>query len=259
MHVRDLFDLSGRVAIVTGGGSGIGLQLAEALGELGATLVLCARRAERCEEAAAALEGRLGIRAVGVRCNVASEEEVDALVRRTVEAFGRVDVVVNNAGTSWGAPAADHPLEAWRKVLDVNLTGTFLVSRAAGREMIARGEGGKIVNVSSTAAYGGLPPELMDAVAYTATKGGVNALTRDLAVKWARHGINVNAIAPGWFPSDLSRVLLETRGEQLLAEIPLARFGGPQDLKGAVAFLASAASDFVTGHVLVVDGGQLAK
>jgi gluconate 5-dehydrogenase len=259
LNVRDLFDLSGRVAIVTGGGSGIGLQMAEALAELGASLVLCARRAERCEQAAADLESRLGVRAVGTRCNVADEEEVDDLVRLALDTFGRVDVVVNNAGTSWGAPAAEHPLDAWRKVVDVNLTGVFLVSRAAGRHMIERGGGGSIVNVSSTAAYGGLPPELMDAVAYTATKGGVNALTRDLAVKWARHGIRVNAIAPGWFPSDLSRVLLETRGEALLAEIPLGRFGGPDDLKGAVAFLASRASEFVTGHVLVVDGGQLAK
>jgi gluconate 5-dehydrogenase len=259
VHVRDLFDLSGRVAIVTGGGSGLGLQAAEALGELGADLVLCARRAERCEEAAAALEERLGIRALGTRCDVADEGEVEALVRLALERFGRIDVVVNNAGTTWGAPAVEHPLEAWRKVVDVNLTGLFLVTRAVARHLIERGGGGSIVNVSSTAAYGGLPPELMDAVAYTATKGGVNALTRDLAVKWARHGIRVNAVAPGWFPSDMSRVVVETRGAGLLAEIPLGRFGGPDDLKGAVAFLASDASAFVTGHVLVVDGGQVAK
>ena len=257
MNVRDLFDLSGRVAIVTGGGSGIGRQMAEALAELGADLVLCARRPERCEQAAEEIAG-LGVRALGLRCDVSDRAEVDALVARTVAEFGHVDIVINNAGASWGAPAVDHPLEAWNKVMAVNLTGVFLVSQAAGRVMIERG-GGKIVNVSSTAAFGALPPELMDAVAYTASKGGVLALTRDFAVKWARYGIYVNALAPGWFPSEMSRSLLEHRAEGLLAEIPLGRFGGPHDLKGAVAFLAAAASDFVTGQVIVIDGGQTAR
>jgi NAD(P)-dependent dehydrogenase (short-subunit alcohol dehydrogenase family) len=257
MNVRDLFDLSGRVALVTGGGSGIGRQMAEALAELGADVVLCARRPERCEEAAAELAA-LGVRAVGLRCDVTDKLEVDELVTRIVRELGRIDIVVNNAGTSWGAPAVDHPLEAWNKVISVNLTGVFLVSQAAARAMIERGSGGKIVNVASTAAFGALPPELMDAVAYTASKGGVLSLTRDLAVKWARHGILVNALAPGWFPSEMSQALLERRAEGLLAEIPLGRFGGPDDLKGAVAFLASAASGFVTGQVVVVDGGQTA-
>lgn len=256
MNVRELFDLSGRVAIVTGGGSGIGRQMAEALAELGADVVLCARRAERCEQAAEEL-ARLGVRTLGLRCDVADPGEVDALVARTVAELGRLDIVVNNAGASWGAPLVDHPLDAWNKVISVNLTGVFLVSQAAGRVMIDNG-GGSIVNVSSTAAFGALPPELMDAVAYTASKGGVISLTRDFAVKWARHGIRVNALAPGWFPSDMSQALLERKSEGLLAEIPLGRFGGPDDLKGAVAFLASAASAFVTGQVVVVDGGQMA-
>jgi len=242
---------------VTGGGSGIGRQMAGALAELGADVVLCARRAERCEQAAEELAA-LGVRALGLRCDVTSKEEVDALVSRTVTDLGRLDIVVNNAGTSWGAPAVDHPLDAWNKVISVNLTGVFLVSQAAARAMIARGEGGTIVNVASTAAFGALPPELMDAVAYTASKGGVLSLTRDLAVKWARHGIRVNALAPGWFPSEMSRSLLDRQAPGLLAEIPLGRFGGEDDLKGAVAFLASAASSFVTGQVVVVDGGQTA-
>ena len=257
MHVRDLFDLSGRVAIVTGGGSGIGRQMVQALAELGADVVICARRPERCEQAAEELRAELGVRALGLRCDVGDQGEVDALVARTVAELGRLDIVVNNAGTSWGAPAVDHPLDAWDKVLKVNLTGVFLVSQAAGRVMI-EGGGGKIVNVASTAAFGALPPELMDAVAYTASKGGVVSLTRDLAVKWARHGVNVNALAPGWFPSEMSKALVEQKSEGLLADIPLGRFGGSSDLKGAIAFLASAASDFVTGQVVVVDGGQTA-
>jgi gluconate 5-dehydrogenase len=256
VNVRDLFDLSGRVAIVTGGGSGIGRQMAQALAELGADVAVCARRPERCEQAAEEI-AQLGVRALGLRCDVTDKAEVEALVARVLGELGRVDILVNNAGTSWGAPAVDHPLEGWNKVLAVNLTGVFLVSQAAGRVMIDRG-GGKIVNVASNAAFGSLPPELMDAVAYSASKGGVVSLTRDLAVKWARHRIFVNALAPGWFPSEMTRVLLERRAPALLAGIPLDRFGGPDDLKGAVAFLASAASDFVTGQVIVVDGGQAA-
>jgi gluconate 5-dehydrogenase len=256
VHVRELFDLTGRVALVTGGGSGIGLQAAEALAELGADVVLCARRPERCEEAAASLSERLGVSALGLRCDVADEAEVDAAVARTVAELGRLDVVVSSAGRSWGAPAIDHPADAFRRVVDVNLTGVFLVARAAARVMVEQGRGGRIVNVASTAALGAKPAEVMDAVAYTASKGGVVALTRDLAVKWARHGITVNALAPGWFPSDLSNVVLARSGAELLAGIPLGRFGGDDDLKGAIALLASDASAFLTGQLLVVDGGE---
>jgi NAD(P)-dependent dehydrogenase (short-subunit alcohol dehydrogenase family) len=252
----ELFDLSGRAAIVTGGGSGIGRQMATALAEAGANLVLCARKVERCEEAAVEIE-RLGVQAFGMRCDVRDPAEVQAVVDRTKAELGRVDVLVNNAGTSWGAPAEEHPLEGWQKVIDVNLTGVFLFAQAVGRVMIDQG-GGKIVNVASVAAFGGAPPELVNAVAYNASKGGVVSFTRDLATKWARHGINVNAVAPGWFPSDMNRVLLDAQPDAYLERIPLRRFGGPDDLKGAVVFLASRASDFVTGQVVVVDGGQSA-
>jgi NAD(P)-dependent dehydrogenase (short-subunit alcohol dehydrogenase family) len=258
VNVRDLFDLSGRVAIVTGGGSGIGIQLAEALAELGADLVLCARRPERCEEVAERLRHEHGGRALGLRCNVAEPEDVDELVGRTVAELGRIDIVVNNAGTSWGAPALEMPLDGWQKVLAVNLTGVFLVSQAAGRVMVEQG-GGKIVNVASVAAFVGERPELMDAVGYTASKGGVIAFTRDLAVKWARYGITVNALAPGWFPTEMAEKVLERGGEGLLHGIPLGRFGGTDDLKGAVALLASRAGDFITGTTLHVDGGQTAN
>jgi NAD(P)-dependent dehydrogenase (short-subunit alcohol dehydrogenase family) len=252
----ELFDLSGRVAIVTGGATGIGRQMAEGLAEMGADLVLCARHADRCEQAAEELSA-LGVRALGLRCDVRDPAEVQAVVDRTRSELGRIDILVNNAGTSWGAPAEDHPLDGWQKVIDVNLTGVFLFAQAAGRVMIDQ-RSGKIVNISSVAGLGGAPPELMNAIAYTTSKGGVIAFTRDLATKWAQHEINVNAIAPGWFPSDMSRALLEAQPDAFLEHIPLRRFGGADDLKGAVVFLASRASDYVTGQTLVVDGGQSA-
>jgi gluconate 5-dehydrogenase len=232
--------------------------MAEALAELGAAVVVCGRKADRCDAVAATLASAHGVRALGLRCDVTVPEEIDGLVERTVEELGGLDVLVNNAGTSWGAPAIDHPLEAWEKVVRVNLTGLFLLSQAAAGVMRARG-GGRIVNIASSAAFAGLPADVMDAAAYTASKGGVVSLTKDLAVKWASYGIRVNAIAPGWFPSDLSRPVVERHEDRLLDEIPLGRLGGESDLKGAVAYLASAASDFVTGAVLHVDGGQTAR
>jgi NAD(P)-dependent dehydrogenase (short-subunit alcohol dehydrogenase family) len=256
VSVRELFDLSGKVAIVTGGGSGIGRQMAEGLAEAGANLVLCARKAERCEQAAAELE-QLGVRALGLGCDVRDPEQIEAVVRRTVDELGGVDVLVNNAGTVWGAAPEDMPLEGWQKVVDVNLTGVFLFSQAAGRVMIER-DGGSIVNIASVSGLRGAPAEVVNTVVYHATKGGVIAFTRDLAWKWARHGIRVNAIAPGWFPSDMSKFVLDRQGDDLARHIPLGRFGGPQDLKGAAVFLASPASAYVTGHTLVVDGGQSA-
>jgi NAD(P)-dependent dehydrogenase (short-subunit alcohol dehydrogenase family) len=259
MRVQELFDLGGKVAIVTGGGSGLGRQMAEALAECGADLVLCARKPERCEEAARELAAGHGIRALGLACDVRRHEDVAAVVARTVEELGRIDVLVNNAGTSWGAAPEDVPLEGWQKVIDVNLTGAFLFAQEVGRVLIEQGDGGKIVNVASVVAFRGTLPEALNAIPYNASKGGLVALTIDLAVKWARHGIAVNAIAPGWFRTDLSEKVIERGGDLLLDRIPLHRFGGPDDLKGAVALLASAASDYVTGHTLVVDGGQLAS
>jgi NAD(P)-dependent dehydrogenase (short-subunit alcohol dehydrogenase family) len=254
VHAQQLFDLSGKTAIVTGGGAGIGRQMAQALAESGANLVLCARKVERCEQAAEELS-QLGVRALGLRCDVREPEAVQAVVDRTREEFGGIDVLVNNAGTVWGAAPEDTPLEGWQKVIDVNLTGVFLFSQAVGRVMIDS-DGGKIVNIASVAGLGGAPPEIVNAIPYHASKGGVIAFTRDLACKWARHGINVNAIAPGWFPSEMSRYVLDRQGETLVERVPLRRFGGPDDLKGAVVFLASPASDYVTGHTLVVDGGE---
>jgi NAD(P)-dependent dehydrogenase (short-subunit alcohol dehydrogenase family) len=257
LTTRELFDLSGKTAIVTGGGSGLGRQMAEGLAEMGANLVLCARKAERCEQAAAQLAA-LGVEAIGVGCDVRDPAEVQAVVERAQTEVGGVQILVNCAGTVWGATPEEMPLEGWQKVIEVNLTGTFLFAQAVGRALIERGSGGKIVNIASVAGLRGAPPEIMNSLPYNASKGGVIAFTRDLAWKWARHGINVNAIAPGWFPSEMSSFVLDQHGDTLARHIPLGRFGGPHDLKGAVVFLASAASDYVTGHTLVVDGGESA-
>lgn len=254
----DLFDLSGRSAIVTGGATGIGRQMAEALAEAGADVALCARDGERCVAAAEEIGGRWDVRALGLTCDVRDQDQVQAVVERTVEAHGRIDVLVNNSGTTWAAAPEDVPLEGWQKVLDVNLTGLFAFCQAAGRVMLEQGSG-KIVNIASIMAFRGAPPEQIDAIAYHASKGGVLTLTKDLACKWAAHGVSVNGIAPGWFPSIMSDRVLAERGEALLRQIPLGRFGGDSDLKGAVVFLSSPASAFVTGHTLVVDGGQLAR
>ena len=243
---------------MTGGGAGLGRVFADALAEAGANVVVCGRKAERCEQVAAEIAKAHGVTAIGMRCDVRATAEIEAVVERTMTELGAIDVLVNNAGTSWGAPAEDYPLEGWQKVIDVNLTGLFQFTQLAGRTMIAKGRG-KIVNIASVAAFGGAPPELMDAVAYNASKGGVVAFTRDLAVKWARHGITVNAIAPGWFPTEMSQQLLERSGDVFLERIPLGRFGGPDDLRGLVVFLAGPASDFVTGQTVIVDGGQSAS
>jgi NAD(P)-dependent dehydrogenase (short-subunit alcohol dehydrogenase family) len=252
----NLFDLSGKTAIVTGGGKGIGRQMADGLAEAGANIVVCARQAERCEQAASELAEK-GVKTLGLGCDVRDPDQVQAVVARTVADFGGIDVLVNNAGTVWGAPPEDMPLEGWQKVVDVNLTGVFLFSQAAGRAMID-GDGGSMVNIASVAGLHGAPTEITNSVVYHATKGGVIAFTRDLACKWAQHGIRVNAIAPGWFPSDMANFVLDQHGERLIDDVPLRRFGGPEDLKGPVVFLASDASAYVTGHTLVVDGGQSA-
>ncbi len=255
MNVKQLFDLTGRVAIVTGGSVGLGRQMAEGLAEMGANLVVCARKKERCEEAAEDLQ-RLGVKVIAVGCDVRNPDSIQAVVDSTVSHFGRIDILINNAGTSWGAPVEDMRLEHWNKVIETNLTGTFLFSQAAGKVMIEQRRG-KIINIASVAGLRGAPPEFQ-AIGYHASKGGVIIFTKDLARKWAQHNIHVNAIAPGWFPTDMSGVVIERNQEALRKSIPLDRFGNESDLKGAAVYLASDASHFVTGHVLVVDGGQTA-
>ncbi len=255
MNVKQLFDLTGQVAVISGGSIGLGRQMAEGLAEMGANLVLCARKKQRCEEAAQALRAH-GVQTVALECDVIDKSAIQHVVDETLAKFGRLDILINNAGASWGAPVEEMTLEQWDKVLSTNLTGTFLFCQAAGKAMIAQGSG-KIINIASVAGLGGASAELQ-AIGYHASKGGVIAFTKDLACKWARQNIQVNAIAPGWFPTHMSEWIIEHHKDSLLEKIPLHRFGSDHDLKGAAVFLASAASAYVTGHVLVVDGGQTA-
>jgi len=255
VNARKLFDLTGRTAIITGGSIGLGRQMAEGLAEMGMNLAVCARKKERCDETALQLTA-LGASVLSLGCDVKDKAAVQAVVTAAAERFGSVDVLINCAGISWGAPVEQMTLEQWNKVIETNLTGTFLFAQAVGGIM-QRQRRGKIINIASVAGLGGASSELQ-AIGYHASKGGVIAFTKDLACKWAQHNIQVNAIAPGWFPTHMSNWVLEHHKESLLARIPLHRFGSDHDLKGAAIFLASNASDYVTGHVLVVDGGQTA-
>jgi gluconate 5-dehydrogenase len=242
------------VAIVTGASRGLGEEIAKGLAEAGASLILCSRKVESCERVAAEIE-KFGAQAYARRCDVTSLEDIEGVVEEAKSRQGRIDILINNAGQTWGAKAEELSLDDWRRVIEINLTGAFLFAQRVGRVMIGQG-GGKIVNVASLAGLTG--SREIDAIGYSASKGGLIALTRDLAVKWARYRINVNAIAPGWFPTKMTRWVLEKKGEELLRSIPLGRFGEADDIKGVAVFLCSEAARYVTGHVLVVDGGELA-
>jgi NAD(P)-dependent dehydrogenase (short-subunit alcohol dehydrogenase family) len=253
MNVLKLFDLSTRVAIVTGGSRGLGLEIAEGLAEAGAAVVITGRRRQWLDPAEEGLRGQ-GYDVLAVEADVAEPEGVERTVRAAVERFGGVDILVNNAGLSWGAPSLTYPLDKWQMQIAINLTGVWLMSQAAAPHLIERG-GGAIVNVSSITGQLGLDPELQDTVAYNASKGGVDALTRDLAVKWARHNIRVNAVAPGYFPTRMTDHLMKTVQERMVGLTPMGRVGQEGELKAAVLFLASPASSYITGQVLNVDGG----
>lgn len=253
MHIKELFDLTGKTAIVTGGGRGLGEQIAEGFAEAGANVVLCSRKEEACVEVAEKLN-KLGIETLALRCDVSNQEDVNRVVKTAMDKFGRIDILVNNSGASWGAPVEEMPLEAWQKVMNVNVTGTFLMSQAVGRVMLEQGAG-KIINIASVAGLKGSDPKVMNAIGYNASKGAVITFTKDLAVKWGPRGIYVNAIAPGFFPTKMSKGLLDKGGEAILEGTPLGKFGTENDMKGVALFLAAPASDFITGEILVVDGG----
>jgi gluconate 5-dehydrogenase len=248
-----LFDLSDRVAIVTGGSRGLGEEMAEGLAEAGASLMICARRAEWLTPTLAAFRGR-GFRIDGRICDVAKADEVQAVVDATMAAYGRIDILVNNAGVTWGEEPEHMPLDKWQKVIDVNLTGAFLFAQAAGREMLKR-QYGRIINISSLS---GLVSSVAGPhyAAYAASKAGLLGLTRELAASWGKHGIRVNAIAPGFFHSRLADPAIARVEPQIKASGPIPRVGDAGELKGVAVFLAADASNYITGQTIVVDGGR---
>ena len=253
-RLSDLFDLRGQTALVTGGSRGLGLQIAEALGEYGAHVVLAARKRAELDAAVAHLAAG-GVSAEAVACDLGTAEAAEALVAQVVERRGRLDILVNNAGTSWGAAMEDYPLEGWNKVFDLNVTGLFLLTRAAGRQAFLPQGRGKVLNIASVEGLGGHHPKIVGTIAYNAAKGAVVNFTRALAAEWGPRNVNVNALAPGFFPTKLANVLLASHGDYLIEHTPLGRLGGDEDLKGAALLLVSEAGRHITGQVLVVDGG----
>lgn len=252
--VQQLFDLTGKTALVTGGSRGLGLQMAHALGEAGARIMLSSRKADDLEQACAELQAA-GIDARWVAADCAREAEISRLADETLQRMGEVDILVNNAGATWGAPAEDHPLEAWDKVMNLNVRGYFILSQIiAKKSMIAR-RAGRIINIASIAGLGGNPPG-MTTIAYNTSKGAVVNFTRALSAEWGKYNITVNAICPGFFPSRMSQGLIAAMGaEQVAACAPLGRMGDDEDLKGLCVLYASDAGKHITGQVLAVDGG----
>ncbi|OIK11466.1 gluconate 5-dehydrogenase [Bacillus sp. MUM 13] len=251
--MNSLFDLTGKTAIVTGGGRGLGKQIALALAEAGANVVVCSRNLEACKEVSSQIVG-MGGSSISSSCDISSEDDIEKVINDTISVYGTLDILVNNSGTSWLAPVDELPLDKWQKVMDVNVNGTFLFSKAAAKIMKKQGFG-KIINIASVSGYGGTPPEVMEAIAYNTSKGAVITFTKDLGVKLAKYGIQVNAIAPGFFPTKIAKGVLEKNKHSVLSGIPARRYGNESDLKGAAIYLASNASDYMIGQILNVDGG----
>jgi len=261
MHVKDLFDLKGKVAIVTGGGRGIGQFMATGLAEVGANVVLASRKLANCEKEAEEL-AKLGVKTLAVQCDMAKKEDIDNLVKATMDTFGTIDILVNNAGLTWGAPTLDFPLERWDKIFEVNVRGVWILSQQVARIMKEKG-GGKMINVSSIYGSRGSNEEAHPAVAYNPSKAAVEILTKNLAIKLARYKIYVNCIAPGFFKTDMMAYVFKPEMKAILdltlAAIPLNMYGEENEIKGLAVFLASKASDYITGGVFPVDGGLSAQ
>lgn len=262
MRLEEMFSLKGKVALVTGGGRGIGKFIATGLAEAGADIILTSRKIKNLETTAAELVESFGIRTTAIACDMGKEDSVDAMLAEAFKQFGRIDILVNNAGATWGAPTLDFPLEKWDLLFNVNVRGVWVLTQKVARHMKEQG-GGNIINVSSVMAFRGSTEEGHPAVPYNSTKAAVNLLTMNLAVKLAPYNIRVNAIAPGFFHTDMMAYVDKPEFKEIkqaiFREIPLRKFGEVDDMKGVAVFLASAASQFMTGHVLVVDGGQIAK
>ncbi|MGH7121949.1 MAG: SDR family oxidoreductase, partial [Acetobacteraceae bacterium] len=236
--LKELFDLTGRVALISGGSRGLGLQIAEALGEFGAKVVLVARKEAELAPAVAHLAAQ-GVQAMPIAADLAEPDAAERIATEVIAACGRIDILVNNAGTAWGAPAVSHPLEGWRKVLDLNLTGTFLLTQVVGRVAMLPARAGRILNIASIEAFQGRPRGMPGTLAYATSKGGIVSFTHSLAAEWGAYGITVNAIAPGFFPSKMTRVTLDRFAAEITAATPLGKLGGPHDLKGAALLFAS--------------------
>jgi len=254
MSVKKLLDLTGKVALVTGGSRGLGLQIAEALGEMGARLALTARKSEELAQAKAHLE-RMHADVFTLPCDHSKAASIQTAVEDIMQHFGQIDILVNNAGTTWGAPAEEHPLEAWQKVMDLNLTGLFLTTQHVGKLSMIPRRYGRIVNIASIAGLLGNDARLQRSLAYNTSKGGVVNFTRALAAEWGQYNITVNAIAPGFFPSKMTKWILNDIGDTTIANTPLARLGGDEDLQGLALLFASDASAHITGQIVAVDGG----
>ncbi|MFC4455039.1 SDR family oxidoreductase [Deinococcus sonorensis] len=254
MSIKQLFDLTGRVALITGGSRGLGLQIAEGLGEYGAKVILTARKQNELDEARAHLE-RLGVAVAVYQNDLTQFDTVEPLVQQILADHGQIDILINNAGTTWGAPTAEHPLDAWNKVINLNLTGLFLVTQAVGKLCMIPRRSGRIVNIASVAGLQGNDPKMIATLAYNTSKGGVVNLTRSLAGEWAQHNITVNSICPGYFPTKMTKGTLAYGEQRILEHTPLGRLGSDEDLKGLALLLSSDASAFMTGQNIAVDGG----
>jgi gluconate 5-dehydrogenase len=258
MANNNLFDLTGRTALITGGSRGLGLQMAEALGSQGAKLLLSARKSDELQQAKTHLE-KHGIDADWFAADGAKDADITALTDAAMQKLGHVDILINNAGASWGAAAEDYPVEAWDKVFGLNIRGLFLLTQQIGKRSMIPRNYGRIINIASIAGLRGNPPGAMQTIAYNTSKGALVNFTRTLAGEWGKYGITVNALAPGFFPSKMSNVLIKTLGEEaLIGNSPLQRLGDDEDLKGATLLFASDAGKHITGQILAVDGGYSA-
>ena len=254
MKVLDLLSLKGRIAVVTGGSRGLGLQMAEALGEMGARIAITARKKEELDAAASRLQSQ-NILVEPFVCDIGKREAIPPVAEEILKKFGKVDILVNNAGATWGAPAEDHPLEAWDKLVNVNLTGAFVLTQILAKRSMIPAKWGRVINIASIAGLMGQDKRVVQTIAYNATKGGLVNFTRALAAEWGEYGITVNAICPGFFPSKMTRATLGTTGELIRDWTPTKRLGNDEDLKGLVVLLASEASRHITGQAIAVDGG----
>jgi NAD(P)-dependent dehydrogenase (short-subunit alcohol dehydrogenase family) len=252
--VRDLLSLKNKTALITGGSRGLGLQMAEALGEMGAKVAITARKKDELDEAVSHLK-KLEIEAIPFVCDIGKREQIAPLADAVLKKFGKVDILVNNAGATWGAPAEDHPVEGWDKLVSVNLTGAFLLSQQIDKRSMIPNKWGRIINTASVAGLTASDPRVVRTVAYNATKHGLVGLTRQLAAEWGEHGITVNAICPGFFPSKMTRATLDSMSKLVIEVTPTGRLGNDEDLKGLAVLLASDASRHITGQAIAVDGG----